>query len=151
MLPSPKASPRQESVPWESANCYCSMPQGVSSNFLSINTDSSRQQQTHFHSTFLTLTPPRPFPFLPEPMGMNSPSCRSHDAAPICCRGGTAASRIMIHAKIVSHLMGNGSSNSNGIIRVVLCKVKEAHQHFTCACPVHLWVNGVRGISHLYM
>lgn len=60
---------------------------------------------------------------------MNSPSCRSHDAAPICCRGATAASRIVIHAKIVSHLVGNGSSNTNGIIRVVLCEVKEANQH----------------------
>lgn len=60
---------------------------------------------------------------------MNSPSCRSHDAAPICCRGATAASRIVIHAKIVSHLVGNGSSHTNGIIRVVLCEVKEASQH----------------------
>jgi len=44
----------------------------------------------------------------------------------------------MIHAKIVSHLMGNGSSNTNGIIRVILREVKEAHQRFTWACPVHL-------------
>ena len=86
-----------------------------------------------------------------RPCKMNSPSCRSHDAASIFCRGSTAASWIMIHAKIVSHLMGNGSSNTNGIIRVILCKVKEARQHFTCACPVHLWVNGVSGTSHYYM
>lgn len=54
----------------------------------------------------------------------------------------------MIHAKIVSHLMGNSSSNTNGIIRVILCKVKEAHQH---AGLVHLWVNGVSGTSHYYV
>lgn len=40
--------------------------------------------------------------------------------------------------------MGNGSSNTNGIIRVVLCKTKEVGQHVTCACPVHLWINGVK-------
>lgn len=34
MLPPPKASLRQESVPWELANCYFSITQGLSSNFL---------------------------------------------------------------------------------------------------------------------
>lgn len=108
--------------------------------------NSEEHQADPPHSAFLVLPPLSPLHFPVRPSKPDSPNCRSHDAASILRTGSTAASRIVIHAKVVSHLMGNGSSNTNGIIRVVLCKVKEASQRFTCACPMHLGV-----ISQCYL
>lgn len=72
--------------------------------------------------------------------GTHSPSGGRHDAAAVVGRHPTTAAplrRVVIHAKVVSELVGQGDRRSQGVVRVVLGTRRDgrhkARQHAAVA------------------